>query len=123
MAKPAKKMVTVSYEVVIAAPRSAAVAGMAGRLMSMVIAVMVIMAAISAMKAARPGRDRSRQSQAHAPSGKRATTRNGATRWICTNRASWSIGMGAARWEARAACRMALTSSRSGRSSGPVRVM
>ena len=60
---------------------------------------------------ARPGRDRTRQGQAHAPSGKRATTRNGATRWVCANRASWSIGTGSARWEARAACRMALTSS------------
>ena len=55
IAKPAKKMVTVSCVVASEAPSWAAVTGMAGRLMSIVIAVMVIMAAIRAMKAPDPG--------------------------------------------------------------------
>ena len=59
----------------------------------------------------------------HPPRGKRATTRNGATRWVWTNSASWSTGTGPTRWGSSAASRISRIRLRSGSSSGPVSVM
>ena len=56
----------------------------------MVIAVIAVMAAISAMKAPDPGTIAPATVAVQPRNGNRATTRNGATRWVWVNSASWS---------------------------------